>query len=341
MKHVKKIFLHITHNCNAKCIHCAIPKFEGMISFDDYKNIVNMAKKSCVEYIIIGGGEPLLHPNILEMVKYASKIGLKIKIETNAKLLTRDILNYLKPHIFQLNISLDSFKSKTHNTIRGINIFKKTINMIKYARKIGIDVVIWTVVMKENLNEIKKLISFIRSLNINKISFLYATPVEKCFKNKKRILVNFSDYYNLIKNICYIDNDLKIRIAPYLIPFNKINEFSKEINSKIIKTDCLIYNKEIIHINSKGDIYPCVLLLSRKEFSLGNINNISLFKDVLAGNNHVWNKIISILIKQKKLVNKFNKTGCLGLCIYFKTNLDPRFNEGLPICPCKLCDISN
>ena len=133
MGSVNKIFLHCTYDCNAKCIHCAVPQTKSYMPLERYKQLVDIAKKSEVEYLIIGGGEPLLHPNILEMVKYASDMGIKVKIETNARLLNKEKLDFFRDYLFQLNVSLDGVNLKTHNDIRGINVYKKAIESIKYA----------------------------------------------------------------------------------------------------------------------------------------------------------------------------------------------------------------
>lgn len=76
---------------------------------------------------------------------------------------------------------------------------------------------------------------------------------------KKKILVNSDEYYKFFKSVYTLkDNNLQIRIAPYCIPKEKFNEFTS-INN--FEKRCLIYDKEIIHIDPRGNIYPCVLFL--------------------------------------------------------------------------------
>lgn len=334
---IKKIFIHPIYRCNAKCIHCAVPKSKKILSFEDFKKIVEISKKNNVEYLIIGGGEPLLYPNIIDMVKYAHKNGIKVKIETNGKLLTKELLDEIKKYIFQFNISLDGLNPKTHNSIRNLDTFHSTVNSITYARKIGIDIAIWSVVMKRNISELKDIFKLLEKMKVNKISFMYATPVGECYKNKENILVDTKKYYLFMKNVKSKNRKIQIRIEPYLIPFDRLSEFKKYLGSELPKTDCMIYDKEVIHIDPEGNIFPCVLLLSDKKFCLGNVNNNDDLSDILDSKKNIWDGIMKILYEHKRYAEKngYSGTGCIGICNSFKVNLDPRFKKGIPICPCR------
>lgn len=326
---MNKIFLHATYLCNANCIHCAVPKNNNSISFKDYKKLVNIASEEKVTYLIIGGGEPLLHKDLEKMIRYGFENGLKMKIETNGYLLTKEFLESIKPYIFQINISLDGSKSTTHNEIRRLKTFEHTIKMIKYARKINIDVAVWSVLMKRNIEEALSLIHFVGELGVNKISFLYATPVGNCYYNKNEILIDPKYYYIKFKEL-YNQNSKKIqvRVAPYLIPKDKIEEF-KQIDKDALNTYCLMLKKESIQVDPFGDIYPCVLLLHNKEFVFGNIKNKESFIEILKGKGK-WENLDQILNNQKEN----ERYGCLGLKTEFKTRIDPRIKYGVPICPC-------
>jgi len=334
---INKIFIHITYECNAKCVHCAVPKFKGALSLEDFKKIVDISKRSGVEYIILGGGEPLTHPDVIEMIHYVKDNDMKVKIETNGKLLNKILLDKLKDIIFQINISLDGLNPKTHNSIRLLDTFQNTIEAISYARKIGIDVAIWSVVMKDNITELNQMITLLENVDIKKISFLYATPVEACFRNKKDILADIDKYYSFIKEIDSKNKDVQIRIAPYLIPYGKIEEFEENYGSEIPNKRCMIYDKEIIHIAPSGNIFPCVLLLSDEKYCLGNINNSNDLENILQGNTVQWDKILTILNNYKQISQKngYNDLGCIGLCNSFNTDTDPRATSGVLVCPCR------
>ncbi len=334
---VNKIFLHATYNCNANCVHCAVPKAKTAISKENFNRVVNMARKENTEYLVIGGGEPMMHPNILNMVEYAADNGLKVKIETNGMLLTKEKLEVLSKSIFQINISMDGINSKTHNKIRQANAFNNAIEGITYARQLGIDVAIWSVIMRDNANEALEIISLAKSLGVNKVSFLYATPVGAGYKNKDKILMDPIKYYEMFRAIKSTSADMQIRIAPYTVPFDKIHEFEKEYLPEIGSVSCMIYDKSIIHIDPEGDIFPCVLLLHRKEFSMGNVARNNELSRILRWDDNKWAMVLRSLDSHKADAKKegYEEAGCIGLCLASNTKIDERMSHGLPICPSK------
>jgi|SRR3989344_2160582 len=287
---MKKVFLHSTYDCNADCIHCAVPRRKEYIPLPLFKRMIDNFE---MEFIIIGGGEPLKHPYIEDMINYTSH-KTKVKIETNGSLLTKSFLERNNERLFQLNVSLDGTK-ETHNFIRGIHVFDHVINMISYARSLEIDVAVWTVIMNNNFSEINDIISLVKDIGVEKISFLYATPVGKCSQD---LTVDYSRYINLVEEvISREDKSIQIRIAPYISP--------KKGDVKDL--GCLINEGEILHVDPKGDIYPCVLLLDNPSYKIGSIE------------------------KGYTFIRNENPRKCLGLIE--SLGIDDRESYGFPLCP--------
>lgn len=287
-----KVFLHATYSCNANCVHCAVPRRPENISFPTFQTLVDTVD---MEFLVIGGGEPLLHPRINDMVDYAHR-KTKVKIETNGRLLTRETLDELSPKLFQLNVSLDG-SEETHNSIRGIPTYQHTTSMIAYARSLGLDVAVWSVVMKPNFQEAEGLIEIVKSTGADKLSFLYATPVRKCSKD---FLVEPSEYVEFVRRVQeQASDEFQIRVAPYILPFD----------SNPAGLDCLINNGDILHVDPKGDVYPCVLLLDNPKFRMGKVG------------------------EELQTVRVDNPKQCIGL--QEALGADYRTEHGVPVCPCK------
>lgn len=334
---VNKVFVHATYNCDATCVHCAAPKTNDVLPLEDFKKIADASRANNVESIIIGGGEPLLHPNLVEMVKYAAGEGIKVRIETNGKRLDEAILESLKGSLFQMNVSLDGADAETHDRIRGRNAFQNVVASIRRARELGIDVSVCSVVSKDNASEAPAIVTLARSLGVSKLSFLYATPVGAGYKNRDAMLLDPEEYFGLLRRITPADNGMEVRVAPYLIPFNMIPEFRETYTGEYANLGCTIPNRDIIRIDPRGNIFPCVLLLSKEEFSMGNIRDTGELTGVLRGDEEYWGKIIQKvdeLMKHSK-EEGYPEIGCIGLSSEFGVNIDPRSTEGLPLCPAK------
>ena len=136
MKKFKKIYIEITNICNLSCSFCSIDnrlkesitpeKFEDILKkINDYTDYVYLHVK----------GEPLLHPNLKEILDLCKKYNKKVNITTNGTLLTEkvDILNH--EIVRQINISLHSENNKENyieNITENVEKVKDKIIVLRY-----------------------------------------------------------------------------------------------------------------------------------------------------------------------------------------------------------------
>lgn len=86
--------LETSHICNLRCIYCysnAGRKLQNELTLDEiYDAIDQGADLGVRRVILIGGGEPMMHPHIMEIARYLNRKGLAIDLFTNGTLLTPD-----------------------------------------------------------------------------------------------------------------------------------------------------------------------------------------------------------------------------------------------------------
>lgn len=111
MKRFKKFYIEITNVCNLQCSFC--PKTERKPEFmkpEIFEKILFQIK-DYTDYIYLHvKGEPLLHPEIDELLDISHKNGLKVNITTNGTLIQKvkdKIIN--NTALRQMNFSLHSF----------------------------------------------------------------------------------------------------------------------------------------------------------------------------------------------------------------------------------------
>ena len=87
MKKFKKIYIEITNICNLSCSFCSkVEKPRKMLSTSEFKTIVEKVK-DYTDYIYLHvKGEPLTHPNIIELINIANEYNLKVNLTTNGVL---------------------------------------------------------------------------------------------------------------------------------------------------------------------------------------------------------------------------------------------------------------
>lgn len=103
----KNLTLWVTHECNLHCPFCrdsANKKTTGFMSLDEVDATLKTAKERGIETILIGGGEPSLHPDIIEIAKRCRENGFFTVITTNYT--KPDIIKALDGICNTINISL-------------------------------------------------------------------------------------------------------------------------------------------------------------------------------------------------------------------------------------------
>ena len=99
---LREIYFYLTEECNLRCRHCWIsPLFQGsalshrFLEPQLFASIVDQAVPLGLVGIKLSGGEPLLHPAIVEIIQAVKARGLGITLETNGVLCTEQLARTL------------------------------------------------------------------------------------------------------------------------------------------------------------------------------------------------------------------------------------------------------
>ena len=126
--------LVVTHECNKHCQFC-IDKYRGQAEYITLPNVekaLQFAKQKGLKEILIVGGEPTLHPNIIEIAKLVKEYGFKSILTSN----------YTTPWIIkQLDGIIDCFNVSFYNQ-----------NKLPMQCDFVSDITITTLIHKQQLN---------------------------------------------------------------------------------------------------------------------------------------------------------------------------------------------
>jgi radical SAM protein with 4Fe4S-binding SPASM domain len=172
---VKDFPLHLdiesTNNCNLRCIMCGrnfMKEKLGRIDFKLFKKIIDEGAKYNLPSIKLNyRGEPLLHPKISEMVKYAKEKGIiEVQFNTNGFLLSeKKAKELIRAGLDRIIFSFDGATKKTYEKIRRGSNFERVVdnikNLVALRNKMKLErplVRVQMVKMKENGKEAEKFI---------------------------------------------------------------------------------------------------------------------------------------------------------------------------------------
>lgn len=107
-------WLEVTDICNLKCEGCYRSTLTGHKPLDQIKEELRFFKQwRNPDNVSIAGGEPLLHPDIIEIIAYIKELGIKPIVLTNASKLTPEYLKELKKAgLAGFTIHIDSHQNR-------------------------------------------------------------------------------------------------------------------------------------------------------------------------------------------------------------------------------------
>ena len=155
---------YVTLRCNSKCQFCDIWRKEENFTLQEsgletVKNNLIDLKKLGVKLIDFTGGEPLLYPHLIVVLKEAKKMGFYTTITTNC-LLYPKYAKDLAGLVDILQFSFESVDEDTHNRIRGVRSYKNVLESIEIAKKLKQKVSLIHTVTDENYHYLKDMVSF-------------------------------------------------------------------------------------------------------------------------------------------------------------------------------------
>lgn len=258
-----------TSRCQLKCIMCPRTIFtdewvNGDMPLSVYKKISSYFH--LVDDIHIQGwGEPLLHPEIFEMIKIAKAENCKTSLTTNGVLLTPNISEKLiKEKVDIVVISIAGATMEVHESIRCGSHFTQVINNIKTLSDLKVKtgakdlkLVLSFLMTEKNVKELPEAIRLAKDLGINQFvaTNLDYTPTQaqdaiKAFSCDKAA----PDFKNYIETAGKIAEKLKITFRSYPIEMEEV-------------VMCEMNPLQIAFISFDGYISPCVYLnMTMKNF---------------------------------------------------------------------------
>lgn len=126
-----------TDACNANCIMCASAgkiRKKTIMDMNLYKKIVDNCARLKIKGVCLNNvGEPLIDHNVVDKIKYAKNMGIKVVwFFTNASLLDeKKSGEILESDLDLITFSLDGFTRETYNKIRQGLDFERTVNNIE------------------------------------------------------------------------------------------------------------------------------------------------------------------------------------------------------------------
>jgi len=282
------LFFQITNVCNAKCLMCfnwqKLNKVSDEVSLSEIERFTKTIGR--LPYITLGGGEPFLRDDLVEICQIFSKNNQvsKIAIPTNC-LSTDRIIDSAKkilescPIKLKVVLSLDGLE-EIHDNIRGIkgtfNKFLETYEKLNQLSKKHpqLQLSINTTISDKNEDNILEVIDFVDK-NLA-VKFHTLEIIRGCYNQRNVQAPSLDKYQQLIKSI----------LESKTINNNKYHKVMYSYYHKIA-LDTLRENKQLIPcrissflpvIDAVGNVYNCELLPAIGNLKDSNYNFLKIWQ---------------------------------------------------------------
>ncbi len=238
MKAQNRVFyLNVILACNNKCLFCLSPStyngIEGLMCVEDVNNIIKSYNIDYGDRVIINGGEPMLHPNIeeiliafketsAELVMYSN--GVFLKYDKNIEILKKSSVNRITiPLHGDINThNFITYSNSFNSTIESIN---KLLNIKDSTLNVELKFILNDYYIKNNIS-INKLIK--NNIDYSKLkNLVIAGLVENSISRKNGVTISWNKMGKyLSEEILLIKNNMPNLLIKFEdIAFCKMSEF--------------------------------------------------------------------------------------------------------------------
>ena len=189
------LYFYLTQGCNLACRHCWIaPKFQSgenvypSLPFETFQDIVRQAKPLGLSGVKLTGGEPLLHPDIVPILRFIRDEGLRLTVETNGLLCTPELAKEISlgngPFV---SVSLDGADAETNEWVRGVQgSFDAAVQGIKNLVAVGVRPQVILTIMQKNKHQVEAIIGLAESLGARSVKYNVMMPCARGEEMHKR-----------------------------------------------------------------------------------------------------------------------------------------------------------
>jgi Fe-coproporphyrin III synthase len=172
---------NITRACNLKCVHCyndsGACKADDELSTAQAKAVLDDLVQFGVPSVLFSGGEPLMRPDLFELIGYAVERGVRTVISTNGTLITTEKAKQIKQHgVSYVGISLDGI-GPVNDKFRGVTgAFERAAEGIRNCQDAGVRIGLRLTLTKKNVQDLESLFDFFESQQIERACFYHFVP---------------------------------------------------------------------------------------------------------------------------------------------------------------------
>ena len=273
----------MTTACNLHCIHCHASggsRAPDELTTEEAKHLLDqLARVSEFRMMAYTGGEPLVRPDLFELLAYSQALGFTNTMATNATLIDDDVAERLRSlGLVIAAVSLDGFDAETHDYVRGHpGTFEATLKGIRALRRAGILLHINITAMEYNMDQLEPLMALVDELGTGILLMYQLVPVGRG-RGIEKAALDLSANERLIRFMAeaqQVTHAIMEPVAgpqywPFLLQRSGIRGGPLLRLAETVFHGCSA-GRGFVYIKPNGDVWPCPFI----EVTCGNLREAS------------------------------------------------------------------
>ena len=214
------LMLEPLHACNLTCAACGrIREYESTVTAKLTVEQCLRATEECGAPVVsICGGEPLLYPELPQLVEEILERGRHIYLCTNGTLLRRHLAEYRPHRRLFFNVHLDGLEETHDRVVERAGVFREAVEAIRAAKAAGFKVSTNTTVYQEtDMREVEALLEYLEPLDLD--GHMLSPGYGYSAVNQQEIFLTREDIHAKFREAERLNRRFKLNSTPVYLEF--------------------------------------------------------------------------------------------------------------------------
>ncbi|MEM4700446.1 MAG: radical SAM protein [Candidatus Nezhaarchaeales archaeon] len=240
-----------TSRCTLACSHCYawLYRGEGDLPTRESLRLIEEASSLGVEEIHFTGGEPLLRPDLFELLAESQRLGVEPSLFTNLTLLNEGSLKRIVDLRVPVFTSMDGHCREAHESLRGPGSWAKLVEGIEALVREGVRVHVNVTVTETNWRYVGRIIGLAAELGASSVSIIPAMRAGRALA--LRTYVSPDHFSKALVYAAEAGEEVGMVVSVWCAPFAKLVVDSRWIEASSCK------DAGIMDVTPSGRVVAC------------------------------------------------------------------------------------
>ncbi len=173
----------VTRACAFACVHCRADaqhqRHPRELTAEEGHRLLERFKEFGSPIVVFTGGDPMLRPDLFDLIRRATDLGLRASLTPTATALPTParLKQAMEAGVRRIALSLDAPSPEVHDAFRQVpGSWERTMAILRNAQSVGLSAQINTTVTRHNLHLLAEMVKFVEEVGAVQWSVFFLVP---------------------------------------------------------------------------------------------------------------------------------------------------------------------